>query len=164
MKSHHVLTYKMADSLAIGSFTKELSKLIDVEKPLMGQIWNISHPQYLELVNSPAWLFVDSPRMFETNLLEPLSHNKWYHILVAHLIFIGCLLSVVAWKSVYLPTALAVFLIGMFSFSLMEYILHRFLFHSEKYLLNNALVRYIHFMLHGIHHMLPVDPYYFHLT
>lgn len=148
----------MADSLVIGSFAKEVQKLIDPTKPLMGQIWNLSHQQYLELVNSPHWLFVDSPRMFEYDWMEGTSHNKWYHILLCHLIFTTYMLSQVAWGQVSLTVALAVLILGMFSFSLLEYILHRFLFHSESHLSDNRIVRYVHFMLHGIHHMLPVDP------
>ena len=64
LKTHHVLSYRLADSLVVGSFTNEIKKLIDPAKPLMGQIWDLNHQQYLELVNSPHWLFVDSPRMF----------------------------------------------------------------------------------------------------
>jgi hypothetical protein len=40
----------MADSIVIGSFTKEVSKLIDVRKPLMGQIWDMDHETYLKIV------------------------------------------------------------------------------------------------------------------
>jgi hypothetical protein len=67
LKTHHALTYRMADSMVIGSFAKDIKKVIDPSKPLMQQVWNISHEQYLELVNSPHWLFVDSPRMFEAD-------------------------------------------------------------------------------------------------
>lgn len=109
-------------------------------------------------MNSPHWLFVDSPRMFEYDLLEATSHNKWYHILVLHLLFSFWMLNQVQWSQVSLIAGLAVLLLGMFSFSLLEYILHRFLFHSENYLLDNPMIRYVHFTLHGIHHMLPVDP------
>jgi 4-hydroxysphinganine ceramide fatty acyl 2-hydroxylase len=53
---------------------------------------------------------------------------------------------------------LLIFFIGVFSFTLVEYILHRFVFHSERWLPNNRIVRYLHYTLHGIHHMLPNDP------
>lgn len=52
-------------------------------------------------------------------------------------------------------------LLGMLTFSLVEYLMHRFLFHSEKYLPDNFLgrpLRYLHFILHGIHHTIPLDP------
>jgi 4-hydroxysphinganine ceramide fatty acyl 2-hydroxylase len=47
---------------------------------------------------------------------------------------------------------------GLLVFSLIEYCLHRFVFHSEWWLPDNRLVRYLHFFTHGIHHMLPNDP------
>lgn len=37
----------MADSLAIGSFANDVKRLIDPKRPLMGQIWNLNHQQYL---------------------------------------------------------------------------------------------------------------------
>jgi hypothetical protein len=83
----------MADSLVIGSFSKEINKLINPNKPLMQQVWNLTHQQYLTLVNSPHWLFVDSPRMFEADWMEATTHNKWYHILTLHLIFCTYLLA-----------------------------------------------------------------------
>lgn len=93
LKSHHILTYRMADSLVIGSFSKEINKLINPNKPLMQQVWNLTHQQYLTLVNSPHWLFVDSPRMFEADWMEATTHNKWYHILTLHLLFCTYLLA-----------------------------------------------------------------------
>lgn len=149
----------MADSLVIGSFSKEIKKLIDPNKPLMQQVWSLEHQQYLDLVNSPHWLFVDSPRMFEQDWMEATTHNKWYHILTLHLMFCTYLLATkVEWAKVEPLKAIFAFVIGVLSFSLLEYILHRFLFHSEKYLADSKVVRYLHFLLHGIHHMLPVDP------
>jgi 4-hydroxysphinganine ceramide fatty acyl 2-hydroxylase len=67
-------------------------------------------------------------------------------------------LSLIDWSQISIPYAVIRLVTGMAIFSLVEYILHRFLFHSENYLPNNRLVRYLHFILHGIHHMLPVDP------
>ena len=96
--------------------------------------------------------------MFKYDLMEATTHNKWYHILLIHLAFSMFLLQQVVWSNVSLVAGLSVLFLGAFSFSLLEYLLHRFLFHSENYLFNNRIVRYVHFILHGIHHMLPVDP------
>jgi 4-hydroxysphinganine ceramide fatty acyl 2-hydroxylase len=68
------------------------------------------------------------------------------------------MLSKVEWHTVNAIKAIFAYVIGVLSFSLLEYILHRFLFHSEHILPNSKAVRYVHFLLHGIHHMLPVDP------
>lgn len=46
----------------------------------------------------------------------------------------------------------------IWSFS--EYVLHRFLFHSEDYWLPNHYIAIAnHFLLHGIHHAFPMDRY-----
>jgi 4-hydroxysphinganine ceramide fatty acyl 2-hydroxylase len=43
---------------------------------------------------------------------------------------------------------------------LVEYTLHRFLFHSEDYWLpNHPLILANHFLIHGIHHAFPMDRY-----
>lgn len=50
--------------MVVGTFKKEIKRLIEPDKALMPQIWDISKEDYLELINSPHWLFVPSPRMF----------------------------------------------------------------------------------------------------
>lgn len=88
-----------------------------------------------------------------------LSHNVWYHVLIFHLLIYAYFASTLDCNNVHVISAVLVFLLGVFSFSLIEYLLHRFLFHSEKHLFDNKALRYVHFVLHGIHHMLPIDPY-----
>lgn len=87
------------------------------------------------------------------------SHNKWYHVLVAHFVFYCCIFTTCDMSTVEKPIILIpIFLLGVFTFSLAEYILHRFLFHSEHQVGGNRLLRYLHFILHGIHHTFPSDP------
>lgn len=52
---------------------------------------------------------------------------------------------------------MACFFAGNIIWTILEYTLHRFLFHVDHYLpeANWALV--LHFLLHGIHHYLPMD-------
>jgi len=101
--------------------------------------------------------------MFQTNFMEFLSHNQWYHVLSIHLAFyLYVFLTAFEFCKVERPIlALPLFFTGIFFFSLVEYLMHRFLFHSEKYLPDNFLgrpLRYLHFVLHGIHHTIPFDP------
>lgn len=56
-------------------------------------------------------------------------------------------------------TALLTAIAGVLLFTLTEYCLHRFIFHAEWHLPENKIVRMGHFFLHGIHHLLPNDPY-----
>ena len=38
-----------------------------------------------------------------------------------------------------------------------EYILHRWLFHLDEHVPNYSAVLTVHFLLHGVHHLLPMD-------
>lgn len=40
---------------------------------------------------------------------------------------------------------------------MIEYTLHRFLFHIEEYLPRHRIAYALHFLTHGVHHMLPMD-------
>lgn len=64
MKWHHPLSLVMANTMAVGSFKKEISRLIKPDRAFMPQIWELDHETYMKVVNSPHWLFVPSPRMF----------------------------------------------------------------------------------------------------
>jgi 4-hydroxysphinganine ceramide fatty acyl 2-hydroxylase len=49
-------------------------------------------------------------------------------------------------------------LYGVISWTLAEYTIHKMLFHAEKWIPDNSFCRYLHFMLHGVHHFIPQDP------
>ena len=40
---HYELSYKMADSLIIGTLKSDIERLITPELPLMTQIWELNH-------------------------------------------------------------------------------------------------------------------------
>jgi 4-hydroxysphinganine ceramide fatty acyl 2-hydroxylase len=86
------------------------------------------------------------------------SHNKWYNIFIVPIAIAIKYGTTIDWTGFNFLMALPFLLLGIFTFSLTEYLLHRFLFHSEKHLFDNRVLRYLHFIMHGIHHMLPVDP------
>lgn len=49
------------------------------------------------------------------------------------------------------------FLLGIFVWTVLEYTMHRFLFHLDDYLPDRPIFLTLHFLLHGIHHFLPMD-------
>ena len=51
------------------------------------------------------------------------------------------------------------FLLGMLYWTLVEYSLHRFLFHMDVYMPDRPKVLALHFLLHGVHHKAPNDRY-----
>jgi 4-hydroxysphinganine ceramide fatty acyl 2-hydroxylase len=66
-------------------------------------------------------------------------------------------LSVVTADSV--AKTLACFFLGNFIWTILEYTLHRFLFHIDEWLPDKPIFLVLHFMMHGIHHYLPMDRY-----
>lgn len=49
------------------------------------------------------------------------------------------------------------FFVGNVIWTILEYTLHRFLFHIDHYLPDQNWALLLHFLLHGIHHFLPMD-------
>jgi 4-hydroxysphinganine ceramide fatty acyl 2-hydroxylase len=49
---------------------------------------------------------------------------------------------------------------GLFLWTLVEYGMHRFLFHIDEWLPDNRWFLTAHFLLHGVHHYLPTDRYF----
>lgn len=50
INAHQPLSLRLANSMAIGSFKKDIQRLIDPDRPLMSQIWNMDHKTYLNVV------------------------------------------------------------------------------------------------------------------
>lgn len=53
---------------------------------------------------------------------------------------------------------LACIFAGLCLWSFSEYMLHRYLFHFEDLLPNNPYFFLLHYVIHGIHHQIPMDP------
>ena len=54
------------------------------------------------------------------------------------------------------------FILGNFIWTLLEYTLHRFLFHIDDLLPDKPVFLMLHFLMHGIHHYLPMDRWVCH--
>ncbi|KAJ5491320.1 Ceramide very long chain fatty acid hydroxylase SCS7 [Penicillium diatomitis] len=136
-------------------------KFLDLNKPLFAQLWygDFSKDFYLEQIHRPRhYKGGDSAPLFG-NFLEPLSKTAWY---VVPLIWLPCVFygTVVASKGLGDATPAAAYWAGgVFIWTLVEYLLHRFLFHLDKWLPDNRVGLTLHFLLHGIHHYLPMDRY-----
>ncbi|OXB74084.1 UNVERIFIED_CONTAM: hypothetical protein H355_003147 [Colinus virginianus] len=144
--------------------------LVDWRKPLLWQVGYLGE-KYDEWVHQP----VDRPiRLFHSDFVEALSKTAWY---VVFLVWTPVVLYL-SWVSY---TALArgdtrlfssftteysipvhkycfpfIFLLGMFLWSLLEYLIHRFVFHMKPPASNYYLIT-LHFLLHGQHHKSPFD-------
>ncbi|NXM26789.1 FA2H hydroxylase, partial [Oxyruncus cristatus] len=144
--------------------------LVDWQKPLLWQVGYLGE-KYDEWVHQP----VDRPiRLFHSDVLEFLSKTAWY---VVFLVWtpVVLYLSWVSYTSLaqgntrlfssftteysipvhkyYFPF---IFLLGMILWSLLEYLIHRFVFHMKPPANNYYLIT-LHFLLHGQHHKSPFD-------
>ena len=107
-------------------------------------------------------------RIFKYNFLERFTYTSWY---VIPLIWIP--IAMYFWsfyiKSIYderdksdivaLVKCASLFQVGLALWSFIEYSVHRFAFHIDEKLPNWNWVLKLHFLLHGIHHKIPNDPY-----
>ena len=116
-----------------------------------------------------------SAPIFGHHLLEFLTKTPWWVIPIVYIPITLILLS----RSLSTPLSLSSpsspseaadaisylnpliasvwFMGGIFVWSLIEYSLHRFLFHIDEYLPDHPVALTLHFLLHGVHHFLPMD-------
>ncbi|PHH91925.1 hypothetical protein CDD83_9710 [Cordyceps sp. RAO-2017] len=136
-------------------------KFLDLGKPLFFQIWNggFSKDFYLDQVHRPRHYKGGQSAPLFGNFLEPLTKTPWWMVPT---IWIPCVAygSYLAAQGFnHVAVGASYWLFGLFLWTLVEYCLHRFLFHLDDYLPDNRVGVTMHFMLHGIHHYLPMDKY-----
>lgn len=132
---------------------------IDLSKPIVSQIYSLTSSEYVAL--STEYLCTRSPvRFFESPYLEIFSRTKWF---VIPIIWIPvALLNVMYAMVMYnLPLGYVIrcLAFGIVVWTFAEYCIHRFIFHlTESCLPDFRFVRLCHFLMHSVHHMLPMDP------
>ena len=159
---HSYSAHHMIDDLKIGVVEgadvpkdREIKHRWDPTKGMMYQVWtDMSLKEYLDMVNNPTHM-AGHVRLFDAPYLEALTKTKWYVIPLFWLpvvFYYFCTgLQYGIWTSVF-------FLLGLLIWTLMEYCLHRFVFHSEAHFKEeNRLYTTLHFACHGIHHAFPMD-------
>lgn len=166
----------------------KVHKFLDLDKPLFPQVWfgGFSKDFYLEQVHRPRHYKGGESAPLFGNFLEPLSKTAWWVVpmvwmppVIYGTVYAGRGLSSILELAAY-------WALGTCIWTFLEYGLHRCLFHVDKYvnplpsaplsspsplsIQTNAATnrRYLpdnrvgittHFLLHGIHHYLPMDRY-----
>lgn len=113
-----------------------------------------NHKVFLDFIFERCYRFLmTGKRLFENKFLERLTHvhpavpvSFWVPI---SFLFLALSLESLSSKSVVL-----LWICGFFSWTLFEYSLHRFVFHSK---INNPHVKHFVWLVHGIHHDDPND-------
>ncbi|KAF6840484.1 cytochrome b5-like Heme/Steroid binding domain-containing protein [Colletotrichum plurivorum] len=136
-------------------------KFLDLSRPLFPQMWygGFSKEFYLDQVHRPRHYKGGESAPLFGNFLEPLTKTPWWVVPLVWIppVMYGTYLSREGFDSTLHETCFWMF--GFVLWSLIEYILHRFLFHLDKWLPDNRVGITMHFLLHGIHHYLPMDKY-----
>lgn len=96
-----------------------------------------------------------SKQLFKNPVLEKLSRT---HISVPLTIFFTFAIALLYWSITHTSLTafqtMGMFLIGMISFSWVEYNVHRYFFHMATYTKLRAKIQYV---AHGVHHEFPKD-------
>uniref|UniRef100_A0A0G4I673 Fatty acid 2-hydroxylase n=1 Tax=Chromera velia CCMP2878 TaxID=1169474 RepID=A0A0G4I673_9ALVE len=129
---------------------------LDFSKPLIPQVWagNYSKETYLEQVHIPR--HVKGQALLLGGFLENFTMTPWYVIPILYIpaVIYTFLLASRAFGPFY---SLLLYIGGLCLWTLIEYTLHRFVFHIDTLLPDNRIAITLHFLLHGIHHFLPMD-------
>jgi len=133
-------------------------KFIDLNKPMLMQVWNggFSKKFYLEQVHRPRHYKGGESAPLFGNFLEPLSKTPWYVVPMCWLPPVAYGTSL-GFQNLEASQVVGYWIGGLALWTLIEYILHRGLFHVDQYLPDNRVGITAHFLLHGIHHYLPMD-------
>ncbi|BGP03112.1 Ceramide very long chain fatty acid hydroxylase SCS7 [Rhodotorula toruloides] len=144
----------------------ERNQFLDLNRPLIMQVWNsdFSKAFYLQQVHQPRHL-PRPARLFGPWYLEIFTMTSWYVVPLIWLPVAGYLLrqSIIQQTAAGLSTSTALsrsgacFLVGNVIWTFLEYTMHRFLFHIDEHLPDRPFFLMLHFLLHGIHHYIPMD-------
>lgn len=133
-------------------------KFIDLNKPMLMQVWNSGFKKqfYLEQVHRPRHYKGGASAPLFGNFLEPLSKTPWY---VVPIVWLPCIAAGAyrAWLEIGTVKWTQCFVAGLCIWTLVEYTMHRFLFHVDDYMPDHPAALTAHFLLHGVHHYLPMD-------
>lgn len=136
-------------------------RFLDLRKPLLIQLWqgNFSKSFYLDQVHRPRHYRGGESAPLFGNFLEPLSKSAWYLVpsIWLPLVAYG---TMVGFTGLGNSMTASLYWIGGFClWTLIEYSMHRYLYHIDHWLPDNRVSLMLHFLLHGIHHYLPMDKY-----
>jgi len=158
---HSKAAYAILKKYAVKVDRTYEADVIDWDKPIMWQGGNLGD-RYWQWIHEPIDVEM---RLLKHDWMEALSRNNWYAIpgtwlpLVAFLLYLGwhAMGEHVEMVGARVVVIAALFGLGILGWTLLEYTLHRYLFHWEPSPKSYNQIT-AHFILHGIHHKTPMDP------
>ncbi|KAF9426736.1 fatty acid alpha-hydroxylase [Entomortierella beljakovae] len=124
-------------------------KFLNLSQPLLWQLWNSDYTKkfYLEQVHIPRHVS-GSAKIFGSPYLEVFTKTPWYIIPMFWLPVVAYNVIQSLNMGLAPEMVLCYFIFGIVLWSLLEYILHRFLFHLDDYLPDSTIYITAHFLLH----------------
>lgn len=152
--------YRIDDLKSSSTAQGSKDGFLNLDEPLVWQMWNlkISKEEYLKQVHIPRHLN-RSAQFFASPFLEIFTMTPWWVIPLVWLPISYYLFMSAELDPKYSHLAGALWLLGTVIWTLLEYTFHRFLFHMQRFLPAHSVAYTLHFLLHGVHHFLPMDKY-----
>lgn len=158
LSSYQIGTLKTDEKITKQEIDDKKSTLfINPMKPMLRQVWqgNFTKKFYLEQVHIPRHTKESAP-IFDYPALEILTKTPWFVIPIVWLPVV-VLCTYIALQTLSTWHVAMLFLTGIVNWSILEYSIHRFVFHVDTILPDNKVFLTLHFLTHGIHHFLPMD-------
>ena len=97
----------------------------------------------------------ETVRMFESDFMEFFSRVHPVTPLVLYVPVVGYMLYTSVWqRQLSIVAVTALFLLGVLLWTLIEYLIHRYVFHYEP---KTRWGKRLHYVIHGVHHDYPND-------
>ena len=97
----------------------------------------------------------ETVRMFESDFMEFFSRVHPATPLILYLPVVGYMLYDSLWRcGLSIIAVAALFLLGVLLWTLLEYLIHRYIFHYEP---RGSWGKRLHYIIHGVHHDYPND-------
>ena len=97
----------------------------------------------------------ETVRMFESDFVEFFSRVHPAIPLILYLPVVGYMLYLARWRqNLSFLVVAGFFLLGVLFWTLLEYVIHRYVFHYEP---KTRLGKRLHYIIHGVHHDYPSD-------
>ncbi|KAI9144848.1 hypothetical protein BKA69DRAFT_1025109 [Paraphysoderma sedebokerense] len=130
---------------------------LDLEQPLLYQVWTskFSKEFYLQQIHIPRHM-KDPAYIFGAPYLEIFTRTPWY---VVPIVWVPVSFALLYTGYINLSPVLVpmLYVLGLIAWTISEYAVHRFVFHLDELLPDHPAALTLHFLLHGIHHFLPMD-------
>jgi 4-hydroxysphinganine ceramide fatty acyl 2-hydroxylase len=134
-----------------------VSSKLDFTQGILWQLPKLTWNEYEELISTPLDPKIRL-RLFKSDFFEFFTSTYWWMIPILWIPFILTNFSLALQYELPIWYAVCILLLGLFTWTIVEYTLHRWLFHFEEHIkINHPIAIVSHFLLHGCHHIIPMD-------